>query len=431
VLHSRVGAGVIVSLVFMAGTGAAAQGQKSLEARISTLEQRVTTVEGQLVAQAAQLETQAAQLNTVITRLGAVDARTLALEQGSATLSGQLGAIDARVTTLGNQLGALTTRTTAVEQYVWPRTIDVNCSAQTIASALAQVPFSHLGILTIRISGTCTEGVSVYRGQTVIEGIGPGAEIVAPSVGPVVATPDIRGGAPRSLALRNLTIRGNGSGIGVKADFGASVYLDNVTIVGTQTAVSLYRSMARIEASTIESNGFGVVASNGSHVLIYNTHIRNNADYGLNLENGTTAYVYGSFITGNQGGNPGSIRGAVGLYQGSTLRIAATEISGSRGNGIFGAMGSVVWLEDGVNIHHNGGHGIAMTDTGVVGKYYVPTDIHITNNDGQGIACSPSPGVAQLYGFPPTPGANAPNVSGNLRGDYGCPASPNPVWQQF
>jgi hypothetical protein len=111
------------------------------------------------------------------------------------------------------------------------------------------------------------------------------------------------------------------------------------------------------------------------------------------------------------------------------VKISGTEVSRNEGNGIFGGMGSVVWLEDGAKITGNGGHGIAMVNTGVVGKFYVPTDISITNNGGHGISCSPSPGVAQLYGFPPTVGANAPDVSGNDQGDYGCLASPNPVWQ--
>jgi len=188
------------------------------------------------------------------------------------------------------------------------------------------------------------------------------------------------------------------------------------------------RSLVRIQGSTFETTNTGIVARDGSHLVINSTRISTLADYGLNLENGTTAFVGGSTITAKQTGTGGPIRGAVGLYQGSTLRIGSTSISGTQGNGIFGAMGSVVWLEAGVDIHDNTGHGIAMTDTGVVGKYHVLTNVSIRNNGGFGISCSGTPGVAQLYGFP-SAGQPLTDVTGNVLGAYGCPASPSPRMQ--
>jgi len=407
VVHSRIG--FVAGLVFLAGAVGAAQGQQGgLENRVTVLEKRMATVEGQVAAQGRQLE-------AVLSQLVELNDRTTALEQGSAAL--------------GSQLSLLGNRTTALEQLTGPTYfVNVNCAAgQTIGDALARTS-SHLGVVTIRVSGTCTENVMVTRSQTVIVGVGTDAEIVAPTpAGDVVTVEGVRGSAGRALGLRNLTVRGGSSGIA--ADFGALVQIDNVTIRESGTGVSVSnRGMVSIRTSRIESNFFGVVGREGAHIVVNDTYIRDNTDYGLNLENGSTAYVRGSFITGNQGGNPGTIRGAVGLYQGSTLRIGATEVTRNKGNAFFGAMGSVLWLEEGVKIDSNGGHGISMLDAGVVGKYYVVTDISITNNGGYGISCSPSPGVAQLYGFPPA-GQPLPNVTGNRLGDYGCPSSPNPPWQ--
>lgn len=121
---------------------------------------------------------------------------------------------------------------------------------------------------------------------------------------------------------------------------------------------------------------------------------------------------------------PGTIRGAVGLYGGSVLRLGNASVSDNRGNGLFVAIGSVVWLEGGAVINGNGGHGISASDGGIVGKFFVITNIQINNNGAWGISCSAAPGTAHLYGLPPT--ASPITTTGNALGGINCPVSPVP-----
>jgi hypothetical protein len=93
-------------------------------------------------------------------------------------------------------------------------------------------------------------------------------------------------------------------------------------------------------------------------------------------------------------------------------------------------MGSVLYLENGVTISTNTGHGISASDGAVVGKFFVTTNVHINANGGYGISCSAAPALAHLYGFPSVPnsGQQPIDTTGNVIGGINatCQAAPVP-----
>jgi hypothetical protein len=368
------------------------------------------------------------------------------VEHRVTALESQVSALLQRVTALEQltagiaSLEALTGRVSALEQLV-PRVaaleqltqdtfnISVDCGGgETVGDALAETR-AHTGVVVITVFGVCTENVDVGRSETIIRGGAPGAAIIAAtSTSPVIRLMN-PGGRNRLLALQGpLTI--SGGGIGVMVDGGAQVHLNGVVVSGNASAgiSANRRSTVRLTNNTIvENNGLGVDAQNGAFVSVAGGSIRDNNDYGLQLQNGAVAEVgFGAQITLNRGGapGPGTIRGAVGLYAGSVLRLRNASVTANTGNGVFVAMGSVVYLEDGTAISGNGGHGISVSDGGIVGKFFVATGIQINNNGAWGISCSASPAVAHLYGFPPT--ASAITTTGNTLGGINCPTSPVP-----
>ena len=360
-----------------------------------------------------------AQLAAVIDQLAALTARVTTLE----SLPARVTALETRASLLEARATALESRTTATFN------TGVDCgSGQTISAALAQAA-AHTGMVRITVSGVCNENLNVTRPRTTIIGAGPGATIQGVAGPPVVQV----SGAPLFLVLSNLAITGGQTAVSVGS--GAHVELLNVTLTGHVNGVSIAnRGAARLVNTTIDAPagpGIAVDVRNGAFVSIAGGAIRNHTNYALQLQNGAVADVGNTEITGNQnGGGPGSIRGAVGLYGGSSLRLTGTTITGNTGNGVFVAMGSVLYLENGVTISGNTGHGISASDGAVVGKFFVVTNVHINANGGYGISCSAPPALAHLYGFPSIPGAGQQPIdtAGNGWGGIGatCAASPVP-----
>ena len=398
-------AGGVLIIALLLSTRVTAQGQgNGVQERLSALESQVAALVAQVTALTAR-----------VTTLESVPARVTALE--------------ARATSLEARAGALENRTAASFN------VSVDCgNGETIGGALAQT-VSHTGTVRISVSGVCNESVVVSRARTIIQGAGPGATIQAPSFTSTAVRVGSSGGP--FLALSNLRITGAQTGISV--DNGAQVQVDGVTLVGNVSGISLNnRSGARLFNTTIDQpalpvsgGGVAVNVSSGAFVSILNSAIRNHNNYALQLQNGAVAEVGNTQISGIQnGGGPGSIRGAVGLYGGSTLRLnGGATITGNTGNGVFVAMGSVLYLENNVSITANTGHGISASDGAVVGKFFVTTAVQINDNGGYGISCSAPPGLGQLYGFPAGPNTGQPIVtSGNGLGGINatCHAAPVP-----
>lgn len=403
-LLTLAGAGAALLAAFLFSTPVVAQ-----QGQGNGIPQRLAAVEAQLAA--------------LIDQLAALTARVTTLEG----LPARVTAIEARASLLEARATALEDRTAAMFN------ASVDCgSGQTISSVLAQTA-AHTGTVQITILGACPESLTLTRARTVIQGGAPGATIQAPPGSTAVRLVS-SGSATPSLLLRDLTITGAQTAVSV--DTGAHVQMVNLTLTGNVRGISVGgRGEARLSNTTIDSpagsGGIAVDVREGGFVAIGGGAIRNHSNYALQLQNGAVADIRNTQITGNQnGGGPGSIRGAVGLYGGSALRLSGTTISGNTGNGVFVAMGSVLYLENGVSISNNTAHGISASDGAVVGKFFVVTDVHINGNGGYGISCSAAPGLAQLYGFPSSPGGGQQPIdtSGNVLGGIStaCQVAPVP-----
>jgi hypothetical protein len=335
----------------------------------------------------------------------------------------QLDALTQQFAALTSQLADVANRTTTLEELTQGQfDIDVDCAnGETIGGALTQTA-NHLGIVVMTISGTCTENVTVARRHiTVIRADPPGAEIVAANLNQPVIRLVNPGLGATYLGLSVVTIRGATNAPGVLADNGTTVQLSGATVTNNAQGIQAsHHSLVRLENSFVENNGLGALIQSGAHVVVRGGAIRDNADFGLQLVGGAVADVQNAAIDSNDGGSPGAstIRGAIGLYGGSMLRLGNSTVSNNVGNGIFVVDGSVLWLDDTVTIDDNGGHGISLSDASVAGKLFVTAGA-ITNNGGFGVACSAPIELAQLYGFPPV-GGGAINLTGNGSGPTNC-----------
>jgi hypothetical protein len=328
-------------------------------------------------------------------------------------LEGQLAALAAQLASLGDRVTALE----GLHQTGF--LVDVDCTqGQTIASALEHA-VGRRELMTIRVTGVCTENVDVVRGRIQIVAASPGAGIQAANPnGPVIrfAMGHSKDGY---LSLNGLTISGGRPGIAVA--LGNLLFVNNCTISGNTGGITVgVDSIVRILGAIVETNsGDGINAIGDSQVIVGGgSEIRNNTGHALRLQSSTGDVSGGAQLTGNGFGI-----GSVGLYAGSKLRLSNATIA-NNGRGIFVVGGSQVWLETGAVITGNGGNGIAVNDTSVVGKLRSTTAVQITNNAGWGISCSAAPGAAQLAHFPPS--GSAIDLSGNTDGEHNCAVSPNP-----
>jgi hypothetical protein len=176
--------------------------------------------------------------------------------------------------------------------------VAVNCPGASLNDAVAALP---PGPNTITVTGACNENVSItnVRSLTIIAGAG-GAKIVQPQDSDtfdIVRSQDI--------TLQGLEIVGvPGSG----GFFGAGV---NIT---EASDVSINRGDIH------DNQGGGVVATNGSLLILNNTNIHNNNPFdGLDVLESSTADVRRSTIqnNGSPGGltdNAASVTGGVGAF---------------------------------------------------------------------------------------------------------------------
>lgn len=148
-------------------------------------------------------------------------------------------------------------------------TVSVDCDAgDTIADALAQ----RADELTVEITGSCVENVTIRRDRTTLVGVDPDAEIVG-SPAPPVPGSFVSGvvavtGASR-LTLADLTIRDGRRGVSLHE--GAAARLERLTVRDNvrEGVLLLGKSQAWVEDCSIVDNGaFGIAAWESSSVTL-------------------------------------------------------------------------------------------------------------------------------------------------------------------
>ena len=242
--------------------------------------------------------------------------------------------------------------------------VTIRCDKnKTISDALAQ---HQGGPLTVEITGTCFEHVTVSRSGVTLKASSPGAAIQGPDLtkDTLTVTADrfvldgliVSGGrngivvtGASQAQLRNCTVHASGSGIvggiGILFFQGASGNVDSCTSSGNPAdGIMLDGAIVGITNSTLKSNGRnGVFVFGGStgrigftnaYVPAPNT-ISDNGGNGIHVTQNSQGLIYGNTVTGN-GTNPNSPVGRFGilLFHARADLPGRNTITGNFGPGI-------------------------------------------------------------------------------------------------
>lgn len=224
-------------------------------------------------------------------------------------------------------------------------TRNVNCDrGQSIQDAIEKGR-SHAEPLTISVSGTCEENVSIRRDDVVIDGNGN-----ATVEGTIVVFDS------RRIQVNNITLTGPSFGIVL---VGGYVELRNVNVTGNQDdgIASTQKGVVIIYDSTISNNAEdGIHVILGSTVEIHNTDILDNTRHGVHIDRNSDADIRdGTKISGNVNG--------IDMYLHASAFITDTEITANRSNGILMNNDSGVLGISPLNISNNAGSGVLCYDT--------------------------------------------------------------------
>lgn len=239
--------------------------------------------------------------------------------------------------------------------------VTVDCGAgQRLSDALAEaVPGT-----TIRISGTCTEHVTITTDRLVLDGQGH-AVLDGRRAFPGQGVITIIGA--RGVTIIGMTVRRGSDGI--QGNRGASFEVIDTLIQSHQDdGVEIdENATARIRDCIIERNrGVGIeVARSSSVVLIGELDINNNGADGLSVRGASTAFMaLGSSVNSQQNGRDG-----IAIILGSSLELSGSAELMSARNGRFGVFlaGSSNWVVFGtVDANDNVHGGIQVTRTSSV-----------------------------------------------------------------
>jgi len=220
------------------------------------------------------------------------------------------------------------------------KTISVNCDAgKQLGEALDRRDDADHG-LTVVVTGTCTENVTIERDNVMLRADPSGGTISAPDAGrPAVLVDGARLTDAATGTLHVVTVR-SAARDGARVERGSNVNVD---------------------ASVFENNGRAGVSVDASHATITASTSRGNSYYGVFLYAGASAVLganaAGDVCCGNSIVNNGS--DGVVVVEASVADLFGNDISnnGAAVNrfGVNVTTGGVVWLRGGNVVSHNGG----------------------------------------------------------------------------
>jgi hypothetical protein len=259
------------------------------------------------------------------------------------------------------QLNALVARINALTANLdlTPRTIPVDCKAgETVTDALLEARPGD----TIRISGTCTEMVTITTDRLTLDGLGSAVLDGGGANYPVI---DIVGA--RSVTIMGLAVQNGFRGILGRG--GAAFELNDVTVqnnVDEGIRVDENSTARLTNCAMLNNNGEGIlVARNSSTTFLSSIVSNNNGDEGIQLFGTASAVIAaGATVTTNDNG---SINGSSGINVNtvsSLLVLGTLSSAGNADNGIgaFGSSRLVVGSGATLTASSNGGAGINIGD---------------------------------------------------------------------
>ena len=271
-----------------------------------------------------------------------------------------------------------------------PVAVTVNCSdpTQTITNVLQTVSGSPL---TITVSGTCNENVTIIRNDVTLQGAAAGSGIAGPDT---TLNTILIDGAQRVI-LDNLTVSGGYNGVNGRRGAAIAVYRSTIQNTGNDGIVVQRNSQGTIDSNTVTGNGaHGISVRAGSNATITNNLVQSNTTHGINIEEGSSARVgltdastaAGNLILGNGASGIQVIHGSSAYLYGNTV-----QNNGSLGGyeGIDIERDSAVRLIGSNSITANTGPGIYLSASSLFagkGEWAItPNANNISNNNGGGI----------------------------------------------
>ena len=270
-----------------------------------------------------------------------------------------------------------------------PVAVTVDCSAgQTITDVLQTVSGSPL---TITVSGTCDENVTITRNDVTLQGVAAGSGITGPDT--TLDTIVIQGA--QRVILDSLTVSGGHNGVNGKGSAAFTVQHSTIQNTGNNGIIVLTNSRATIDSNTVTGSGAdGITVRATSNGTITNTTVQSSTMYGVHILEGSSARI-GFTDSGTAAGNLIQGNGAAGIQviHGSSAWLYGNTVqnNGSLGGyeGIDIERDSAVRLIGLNTIDANTGPGINLIASSLfAGKgdtNITPNTNDISNNSGGGI----------------------------------------------
>jgi len=220
--------------------------------------------------------------------------------------------------------------------------------------------------LTVNVSGTCTENITVTRDNVRIQ---PKSEAIPSIVAANNSNATIQFDGARYFVITGVAV--SGGTFGVSATREAMGALMNCDVSGaTNTgAIASYSSTLEIDNCVIHDNNRGATAANDSSLVVTNSTIRSNANEGL-------LAVRSSYLRVGQdrGGNP-------------VARPVTVNNNGTQGISVLDSSSANIVA---ANVHHNTSNGILFQrgsagSVGIGSNNFVSANT-IVNNTGTGVS---------------------------------------------
>lgn len=320
--------------------------------------------------------------------------------------------VDQKVKRLKKRVKQLETDVGELQALNLPVDADVNCSAGGSVNAVIAAHANGRGRLTIRISGTCTETITVNRSDVTLLGQA-GATVQAAGTFFGLLVND----GSNHVNVSDLRFTGGQGAAAVSK--GSHVIFTNIVVEQTNLGVvSADNGTVDITRSLIRNNNIGVYAARGGVTLVSNSIVENNTTGLLAFKDGminvTGLAPDGTAVPGATVRN--NVNGGV-ARSGGTIELSDSRIEANSSVGLLADSSSSLHFFNPISgtgnvITGNANVGVLVQKTASVVFGDATTTITANNI---GILCNANAG----YVLPP--GGSPGNVTGNTAANIvGC-----------
>jgi hypothetical protein len=320
--------------------------------------------------------------------------------------------VDQKIRRLKKRVKQLEADVAELQALNLPVSADVNCSTGGSVNTVIAAHATGRGLLTIRITGTCAENITINRSDVSLIGqAGATVQSSGTLFGLVVSD------GAHNVSIADLRFTGGQGAAAVSKD--AHAVFTNVVVEQTNLGlVSADNGTIDITRSSIHNNNVGVYAARGGVTLVSNSIVENNTTGVLAFKDGminlTSLAPEGIATVGATIRN--NINGGV-ARSGGTIELSDARIENNTSVGLLADSTSAIHFFNPINgtgnvITGNPNVGVLVQKTASV-VFGDSTSTITANNIG--ILCNANAG----YVLPP--GGSPGNVTGNTTANIvGC-----------